>query len=104
MRGRATSVLAVLYALSFVVVCLGTCFAADTAKEHDCCKSQEGFRVAARDCCTVIPGRSETPPAVAAPAPVAVLVLPVAVPVAAADPRLNAPPASAASPPLVLRI
>ena len=104
MRRRATSVLAVMYALSFVVVCLGTCFAGDTAKEHDCCKGEEGFRVVARDCCSVVPGRSETPPAVAAPALVVVLASPAVVPFAAADQRLTAPPAAAASPPLVLRI
>jgi hypothetical protein len=104
MRSGGTAALTVLYALSFVVVCLGTCFAADAAAEHACCAGEDGFRVAARDCCSVVPGRSETPQAMAAPAPVAVVALPWAVLATPLDQSLTPPLVKAASPPVVLRI
>jgi len=104
MRVVGTFVLAALYALSFVVVCLGTCFAADMAPDHSCCTGDEGFRAAARDCCSVVPGRGEAPPAVQGLAPATVqttFVTAIGSPVGLS---LCAPLAPAPSPPLVLRI
>jgi hypothetical protein len=104
MRGVGTFVLAALCAFSFVVVCLGTCFAGDMGAGHSCCAGDEGVGVAARDCCLVVPGRGVAPQVVEAPAPAAIQVPPLAVLGTLVWPPLSAPLASAASPPLVLRI
>lgn len=104
MRVVGTFGLAAMYALSFVVVCLGTCFAADMAPGHSCCAGEEGFRTAATDCCSVVPGRGEAPQAVQAPAATAVLAGPPAVFAPPVRQPLSALLASTASPPLVLRI
>ena len=102
---RRTSILLVAagYALSFLVVCLGTCFA-DAPAEHACCAEKDGFRAAAIDCCFVAPGTSQDGPQVIGMAASAVSLPHQAV---MFDP-LAAPhaerPTPAPSPPLVLRI
>jgi hypothetical protein len=58
---RTSLIVAAGYALSFLVVCLGTCFAGATA-EHACCAEKDGFRAAAVDCCFVTPGASQDGP------------------------------------------
>jgi hypothetical protein len=103
MRRAAVLAIAAGYALSFVVVCLGTCFAA-VPSEHACCEGKDGFRETARDCCSVTPSASPSA-AVSAGAP------PVAIAVPHQTVHLHPPSAAhvpaavvAASPPLVLRI
>lgn len=104
MRTRGTAVLALMYSISFIVVCLATCFAADASPDHACCAGSDGFRAVVRDCCSVVPGLSERTQTVVTPAAIAVLMLRAALPVAPIDRFLSAPPAKAVSPPLVLRI
>lgn len=91
------------YALSFVVVCLGTCFAA-VPTEHACCEGKDGFRETARDCCSVTPSAS---PSAAASAGAPPATIPVPHQTVHFDPPATphvAAAAVAASPPLVLRI
>ena len=104
MRGRRTILaVAAAYALSFLVVCLGTCFAAQPVAEHACCAGQDGFRAMAHDCCLVTPGTATDGPVVAhaAPSTPAVTDRPEAHPLMVVWARGTA---LAASPPLVLRI
>ena len=103
MRRRTVFLVAAGYALSFLVVCLGTCFAAAPVAEHACCQGKDGFRAVARDCCLVTPGASTDGPSIAHASPYRALVADRLV----SDPPIAAwaPPATlAASPPLVLRI
>jgi hypothetical protein len=104
MRRAGILLVAAGYGLSFLVVCLGACFAtAPDGDEHACC-ADEGFRATARDCCSVTPGASPESPVVAKWAPRA-LVAPVAEVIAQPVPLPRGASArAAASPPLVLRI
>jgi hypothetical protein len=102
---RRTSILLVAagYALSFLVVCLGTCFASAPA-EHACCAEKDGFRAAAIDCCFVTPGRSQDGPQLTGLTTTAVS-LPHQVLMFGSQPAPNVePPILAPSPPLILRI
>jgi len=104
MRRFSILLVAAGYGLSFLVVCLGTCFAAAPAGDHACCTEQDGFRAAAFDCCSVMPGACPDGPAVAGMTTVAVsLPHEAAMSGAQLSPR-SGPPALAASPPLLLRI
>jgi len=95
---------AAAYGLSFLVVCLGTCFAAAPVAEHACCDGEDGFRAAAVDCCSVTPGASPDGAPLAGMAPFAVSPAPVRV-ISGRPPSPHAGPVSLApSPPLVLRI
>jgi hypothetical protein len=104
MRRTASSVAIVACALSFLVVCLGACFAPAEAAEHGCCQGEEGWQAPDTDCCSVVPAVSANSAAVAsAPAPIVVAALPAFL---APAPLLTAPGVvtTAPSPPLVLRI
>ena len=100
----AILLVAIGYGLSFLVVCLGTCFAAAPAAEHACCNEEDGFRAAAFDCCSVTPGATPDRSGIDGMVRVATSLTP---PLVTFGPRL-APrpdrPTLAASPPLVLRI
>ena len=104
MRRRAALAVAVGYALSFLVVCLGTCFAAAPVGEHACCEGQDGFKAAARDCCGVTPGASAETSFVVSSLPVAVLPSQPAVGAHSAESHHGPSISTAASPPIVLRI
>lgn len=102
---RRTSILIVAagYALSFLVVCLGTCFA-NAPAEHACCAEKDGFRAAAIDCCSVTPGASQDGPQLTGLMTSAVSLPHQAVmfdPHPAPNPEQ---PTLAPSPPLILRI
>jgi hypothetical protein len=103
MRHTGILLVAAGYALSFLVVCLGTCFAAAPVAEHACCDGKDGFRAAAVDCCFVTPGASPDGPILADAGLPA--VSPLQADVVIGSPT-NPHPASAvaASPPLILRI
>jgi hypothetical protein len=103
MRRISVLLVAAGYGLSFLVVCLGTCFAAAPTAEHACCDGEDGFRAAAFDCCFVTPGASTDGPAVAGMGTVAVSLSHEA---ATSYRQVSPPerPTLAASPPLVLRI
>lgn len=92
------------YALSFVVVCLGACFADGPGAGHACCEETACWRAPSVDCCSVVPGVSQVPaPLVQAPP----AVLSPRAPLDAAPARLPARgllAASTPSPPLILRI
>jgi hypothetical protein len=104
-RGVAAA-LAVLYAISFAVLCLGTCLTMSSSKPaaHACCP-QPGTTVSAptRDCCAVTAGTlsADAVAVLAAPS-----IRPADLPrfVAFAGSARNTVPAAAASPPDVLRI
>lgn len=102
---RRISILAVAtgYALSFLVVCLGTCFAGAPPAEHACCNEEDGFRAAAFDCCFVTPGASPDSLAVNGMTAASSLKLPAVTSGRQSSPALHQP-LVAASPPLVLRI
>ena len=65
MRRMSVLLVAASYGLSFLVVCLGTCFAGAPLAEHACCEGDDGFRAAAVDCCAVTPGTSPDGPVMA---------------------------------------
>jgi hypothetical protein len=104
MRRISVLLVAAGYGLSFLVVCLGTCFAAAPVAEHACCDGEDGFRAAAFDCCFVTPGACTDGPAVAGMGAVAVsLSYEAATSYGQISPHPQRP-TLAASPPLVLRI
>lgn len=49
-----SAVLAVTYALTFVVVCLGGCLAPATGASHPCCAEGPGLGAPSVDCCKVV--------------------------------------------------
>jgi hypothetical protein len=90
--------------LSFLIVCLGACFA-DVA-DHGCCPPTETSILATgRDCCAVVP--SESPGDYASPAPL-LASFPISAPKRRPEGAPSLAPegvvAVAPSPPLVLRI
>lgn len=103
---RRTSILLVAagYALSFLVVCLGTCFATAPAAAHACCEGQDGFRAAARDCCHVTPGASAGSQATAGAAEPASATFHERFRTHQPLPAHHSPASLSPSPPLVLRI
>lgn len=103
---RRTSILLVAagYGLSFLVVCLGTCFAAAPLAEHACCEGEDGFRAAAVDCCFVTPGASPEGPLMAGAATFALAPSRDSVVSGAPLSPHPEPVTLAPSPPLVLRI
>lgn len=103
MRRTSILLLAAGYALSFLVVCLGTCFAG-AAAEHACCAEKEGFRAAAVDCCSVTPSTSQAGPQLIGVTTPAVSLLHQTV-MFSPRPAANVEkPTLAPSPPLILRI
>jgi hypothetical protein len=102
---RRTSILLIAagYGLSFLVVCLGTCFAGAAVAEHACCEGEDGFRAAAVDCCSVMPGASPDGPV----AGMATLAVSLSYANFVSGPPVSPlvePVTLAPSPPLVLRI
>jgi hypothetical protein len=95
---------AAAYALSFLVVCLGTCLAAAPVAEHGCCGGREGVRAAPVDCCSVTPSAAPDGPTAGACASLAIVSSswPAAVVSPARSPLVLASLAS--SPPLILRV
>jgi len=56
MRRTGILVVAVLYGLSFVAVCLAACLMGPMVADHACCAGEDGIRAADGDCCSVTPG------------------------------------------------
>jgi len=104
MRRSSILLVAAGYGLSFLVVCLGTCYAATPAAEHACCAGEDGFRAADVDCCSVIPAASSDGPLLAGAATVAVALPHDALVSGPSASPLPAYGTVAPSPPLVLRI
>ena len=104
MRRTSLLVVAAAYALSFLVVCLGTCVAAAPAAEHGCCGGQEGIRAVAVDCCSVTPGAAPHAPMAGAPPSTVALTTSLPEDLGFSWCRHPARPRLAASPSLVLRI
>jgi hypothetical protein len=106
MRRLTAAVAIFACAFSFVVVCLGGCFAPAPAGEHACCQGKEGWQAAGSDsdCCSVVPAISNGGGAVlASAAPIMAVPGPA---FTATMPLWTSSPAVAAapSPPLILRI
>jgi hypothetical protein len=99
---RAALVMAIVYGLSLVAVCLAACFM-PAVGEHGCCAPEEGIGTAQRDCCAVTPGVAHAAPALGPTAVGSSAVAPVAV-LASVPSRPASCPALSPSPPLVLRV
>lgn len=98
-----SAIMAVTYALAFVLVCLSACLAPATAA-HGCCADDPGLRTPAVDCCKVVSGVSGAAPAGPGPSPVSCAAPPRVDVLSAALPLGAARPAISSSPPLVLRV